>query len=122
MKSAFAVNCDSTFAYLFGVDLKTREFVWLNVARSSGARVAGEEAAGFLEEEFEAASVYSLYDLATALAGTQVDRPEEADVVFSDAELSLRPGAVQIRSCDFARVIALMNGDPAPVLAGLKKE
>ena len=118
VRSAFTVNCDSSFAYLFGVDLETREFVWLNESRSDRTRVAGTQRAAFLLEDFISAQVYSVYDLAAAQARTLTDRPEEADVVFSDAELALRPGAVQIRSCDFAQLLALMNGDPAPVLAG----
>lgn len=33
VKSSYLVNCESTFAYLFGIDLFTNEFVWLNVAK-----------------------------------------------------------------------------------------
>ena len=42
VKSAYLVNCESTFAYLFGIDLFTNEFVWLNVAKNSKLRVAGD--------------------------------------------------------------------------------
>ena len=41
VKSAFMINCDSTFAYLFGIDLDKNELIWLNMARTGSMAVAG---------------------------------------------------------------------------------
>ena len=75
VKSSFAITCASTFAYLFAIDLKTREFVWLNVARDSREHVAGETPMGFLLDYLETTSVINLYDFARMLATEVVDDP-----------------------------------------------
>ena len=48
VESAFLVDCESTFAYLFGIDLLKNEFIWLNLARNSNAQVAGNTPLAFL--------------------------------------------------------------------------
>ena len=108
--SSFRITCESTFAYLFGIDLKTNEFVWLNVAREGQQRVAGASEMAFLMDYMDVTECLSLHDFATMLATEVVDRPEDADVVFSDEDLTLPEGVQQIRSVDFEKVIALLNG------------
>lgn len=108
VKSSFAVTCPSTFAYLFGIDVKTREFVWLNMARDSRERIAGETSLAFLLDYLEIAEVINLGDFAWALATEVVDDPAEADVVFSDKHEPLREGAELIRSLDTERIIRLL--------------
>jgi hypothetical protein len=109
VKSSFTVTCPSTFAYLFGIDVKTREFVWLNMARDSRERIAGETSMSFLWDYLEIAEVINLGDFAWDLATEVVDDPREADVVFSDKDEPLREGAELIRSCDMERLIQLLN-------------
>lgn len=109
VKSSFTVTCPSTFAYLFGIDVKTREFVWLNMARDSRERIAGETSMSFLWDYLEIAEVINLGDFAWDLATEVVDDPSEADVVFSDKDEPLREGAELIRSCDMERMIQLLN-------------
>ena len=109
VKSSFTVTCPSTFAYLFGIDVKTREFVWLNMARDSRERIAGETSMSFLWDYLEIAEVINLGDFAWDLATEVVDDPSEADVVFSDKDEPLREGAELIRSCDMERIIQLLN-------------
>ena len=109
VESSFRITCDSRFAYLFGIDLERDEFVWLNMARDSNLNVAGASSVEFLLDYMDVTDVINLYDFATLLATEIVETPEEADVVFSDRELTLREGTEQIRSCDFEKVIALMN-------------
>ena len=55
------------------------------------------------------ADAVKLHDFAHAPATEVVDTPEEADVVFSDDELVLRDDQERIRSCDFTRVLELLN-------------
>ena len=62
VKSAYLVNCESTFAYLFGIDLFTNEFVWLNVAKNSKSRVAGDTNLSFLTDYFHLTDVMNMYD------------------------------------------------------------
>ena len=109
VKSSFTVTCPSTFAYLFGIDVKTREFVWLNMARDSRERIAGETSMSFLRDYLEIAEVINLGDFAWDLATEAVEDPSEADVVFSDKDEPLREGAEFIRSCDMERLIQLLN-------------
>lgn len=107
--TSFAINCESTFAYLFVIDLERECFVWLNVARESKARVAGATDMLFLLDYMDMVDVISLYDFVTMLATEVVDNPKDADVVVSDEEITLPEGAELIRSCDFERILALMN-------------
>ncbi|MBQ3329153.1 MAG: hypothetical protein IJG88_04285 [Eggerthellaceae bacterium] len=109
VKSSFAITCASTFAYLFALDLETREIVWLNVARDSRARVAGTTSMDFLKDYLEVTSVINLRDFACMLATEVVDNPAQADVVFSDKDEPMREGAEQIRSTDTERIIQLLN-------------
>ncbi|MBO7674027.1 MAG: hypothetical protein J6S63_03350, partial [Atopobiaceae bacterium] len=109
--SSFSVTCASTFAYLFAIDLKTREIVWLNVARDSRQRIAGETSLGFLKNYLQATSIINLSDFARMLATEVVDDPTLADIVFSDRDEDepQREGAERIRSLDTERVIELLN-------------
>lgn len=107
--SSFRITCDSTFAYLFAIDVYKREFVWLNVARDGYARVAGSSGLAFLLDYMDVTDVVNLYDFAVWHAAELAERPEDADVVFSDRALALPEGVEQIRSCDFEKVMALMS-------------
>lgn len=109
VKSSFAITCASTFAYLFAIDLETREIVWLNVARDSRARVAGTTSMAFLKDYLEATNVINLRDFACMLATEVVDDPLRADVVFSDKDEPMHEGAELIRSIDTERIIELLN-------------
>lgn len=111
VKSSFTVNCDSTFAFLFAIDLARREFVWLNAARASSLHVAGLSDLAFLWPYLDAALQLDLRDLFTMMASELTDDPAKADCVLSDREdLTLRPDARQIRSCDVAQVLGLLSG------------
>ena len=109
VKSSFAITCASTFAYLYAIDLQTREIVWLNVSRDSRERVAGETKMAFLLDYLNVTDVINLHDFACMLATEVVDDPSQADVVFSDAYQPSREGVELIRSFDFERVMQLLN-------------
>lgn len=109
VKSSFAITCASTFAYLYAIDLQTREIVWLNVSRDSRERVAGETKMAFLLDYLNVTDVINLHDFACMLATEVVDDPSQADVVFSDAFQPSREGVELIRSFDFERVMQLLN-------------
>jgi hypothetical protein len=108
--SSFTVDCDSTFAYLFGIDLQRREFVWLNTSRNSCAHLAGVTELGFLSYYFKTTDVLSVGKVFEMAASELVDRADEADVSVTDE--TLEPGICEevIRSHDFEKIMALIEG------------
>lgn len=112
VQSSFRIDCDSTFAYLFAIDLRTSEFVWLNTNRASSARVAGATALGFLKPYMESLQVMNLYDLvwfSLSNSALLVEDPKEAELVISDKELKTRKDAEIIHSWDTEWMIHLLN-------------
>lgn len=109
VKSAFTVNCESTMSYLFGVDLVSREFVWLNVAKDSNAIVAANDTPEYLLPYFTLTDAMNYHRFFTMLATEVVSTPEEADIVVSDGEYTLKEGAEQIHSYDYEKLFGLMN-------------
>ena len=109
VESSFIVNSDSTFAYLFGIDLETNDFVWLNSARDSQAAVAGTTPFAFLIDYFHVTDVVSMGSFFRMMASEVVDDPALADVILTDHPVDAPEGAEVIREYDFERMIALMN-------------
>lgn len=109
VKSSFIINCDSTFAYLFGIDLDKNDFVWLNASRDSNATVAGATSVSFLADYFKTTSILNVGMLFEMLASEVVESYEDADVVVGDEEYDVREGTEVIRSYDFEKIIALIN-------------
>ena len=109
VKSAYLVNCESTFAYLFGIDLFTNEFVWLNVAENSKSRVAGDTNLSFLTDYFHLTDVMNMYDFFSMMAEKIVEDPMEADVVVTDHEVKCTEEAQIIREYDFEKIRMLME-------------
>lgn len=109
VKTSFLINCDSTFAYLFGIDLETNDFVWLNTSYNSDEIVAGESSTSFLSYYFNTADAINVGKLFEMLCTETVDSPEEADVIVSDEDIEAREGVEIVRSCDFEKINAYLN-------------
>ena len=109
VKSSFTINCDSTFAYLFGIDLQTNEFVWLNASRDSSIHIAGVTDVSFLSDYFNAVSVLNVGELFAMLATEVTDDPESADIIVSDEIFGIPNGKETVRSFDFEKIMALLN-------------
>ena len=109
VRSSYLVNCKSTFAYLFGIDLEKREFVWLNSARQGNATVAGTTSLDFLTRYFHMTSTINMYSFFEMMATELVDEPSKADVIVSDKAMDCRDDAEVVRSCDFDKILAFMN-------------
>ena len=60
IKSSFIINCESTFAYLFGIDLEKNDFVWLNASRNSNSIVAGATNMAFILDYFKSTSILNM--------------------------------------------------------------
>ena len=108
--SAFSVNCASTFAYLFGLDVEKMELIWLNAARSGSTRVAGEAPADFLMELFHVTDVINVYTFFEMMAAELAAEPENAELIVTNQSITAPEGVEVIREYDFERMIALMNG------------
>jgi hypothetical protein len=100
VKTAFAINCNSTFAYLFAIDLTARELVWLNIGRESFEQVAGNTDFKFLEQYFNLLSVMNAYELFKMLASEVVETPDEAEIIVSDRAEDALEGKTVVRSLD----------------------
>ena len=109
VKSSFKVTADSTTAYLFAIDIKKREFIWLNIADESMRRIAGTESIGFLADYMNVTEIINMSDFFSMLATEIVESPENADIIVSDKDGDAIFGKDVVRSCDFERVMALMN-------------
>ena len=109
--SSFRINADSTFCYLFAIDLENRQMIWLNLARDTRMRVAGEEKMDYLTNWFKVTEVINLYDLFTMMATEIVDNPEDADICVSDDEIPgiLKPGTEWIHSWNFEKVLGYLQ-------------
>jgi len=109
VKSSFAINCDSRFAYLFGIDLEKNDFVWLNVSRDSNSNIAGTTSMSFLIDYFKTTSILNVGMLFEMLATEVVDSPENADIIVTDDEVNAPKDAEVIRSYNFEKITALIN-------------
>lgn len=109
VKSAYRINCESTFAYLFGIDLLTNEFIWLNIAKDSKSRVAGDTTLSFLTEYFCLTEIMNMYDFFSMMAEKIVEDPMKADVVVTDCEIECADEIEIIREYDFEKIRALIE-------------
>ena len=109
VQSSFIINRDSTFAYLFGIDLEKNDFVWLNTSRDSNAIVAGATPLSFLIDYFKTTSILNVGMLFDMLAVEVVDSPEKAEVIVSDEDIEVGEDIEVIRSYNFEKITALMN-------------
>ena len=109
VQSSFVVDCNSTFAYLFSIDLENREFIWLNAARQGRTIVAGATSMNFLTRYFSYTSVMNMYMFFEMMASELVNDPADADVIVSDKTLEYSADTDVIHSWDFDKVLAYMN-------------
>ena len=109
--SSYIINSDSTFAYLFGLDLETNDLIWLNMNKDSFSPVAGESSMSFLTDYFHITDIINVKSFFEMMAQELVTDIKQADVVVSDKvnESELKDGAKLIRSCDFEKITALMG-------------
>lgn len=109
VKSAFRINCNSMFAYLYGFDLETNDLIWLNMARDSSANVAGTTDMGFMLDYFGITRIINVYSFFEMMATELVDDISEAELIVTDKETEATNKAEIIREYDFEKMIALIN-------------
>ena len=71
--------------------------------------VAGTRRLDFLMPTFSVTDVINMYTFFEMAATEVVEAPEDADVAVTDRQVELKDGATQIRSCDFDKILAVMN-------------
>ena len=110
VKTSFQINCASTFAYLFAVDIERGEIIWFNTGVEGKNRIAfGNKTAGVINKYLHITDVINVKALFEMMATEIVSNSEEADIVVSDEELPIKDGAVVIRKCDFEKITAMMG-------------
>ena len=109
VQTSYILNADSSFSYLFAIDLKTREMVWLNLAREGRHAVAGMTDMDFILDKLDITSVFNVYDLIEASATEIVSNPVLADVIVSDNQKRFPDADNVIRSWDTNRFVELIQ-------------
>lgn len=104
VETSFAINCDSTFAYLFAIDLKDNSLIWLNTADDINSRVAGENNINFVDKYLNVLDTINVYKLFEMMATEVVDNANGADIVVSD---DIKDA---ITSFDIEKIMKYMNG------------
>ena len=111
VKSAYKINADSRFAYLFAIDLETNDLVWLNLSRSENRTVAGTSTFNSkkaFDPYIYATDTFNVYDLFTYMATKVVDDPNDADIIVSDDLMKIK-GKTVIRSYDVEKMLGYLN-------------
>ena len=108
VKTSFGVTADSTYVYLFAVDLDTRDFIWLNTSVNSGRIIAANGRVKNALLRIGELDVMSAGELVRLCASEVVDDPELADVCFTDEALSPKDGREQIHSYEYTRIMSLL--------------
>ena len=109
VQTSFKINCDSTFAYLFAIDLTASDFIWLNLNREGVTTVAGNTSFEFLRRYFHMTDIINVYDFISMCADEIVDDALAAELVVSDEELELPDDIRWIHSYDTDALINLME-------------
>lgn len=113
VQTSFKITSDTTFAYLFAIDLETRQMVWLNLSRADHQMVAGCTEMDFLLRFLTVTDVLNAYDL-YSWAGEMQKSPISADIVVSDdmeiRKLFREDSNVEfIHSWDFEKMLTLLQ-------------
>ena len=112
VESAYRVQGDTIFSYMFGIDLDTREMVWLNLTKADNYAVAGQDSIEFIVPYFYATKCINMQSFFTTMAAKVVDDPKEAYVIVTNKDIDttdLKEEVDIIREYDFDKVLALMN-------------
>lgn len=105
--TSYSITADSTFAYLFAIDLKTNEMIWLNQGVDTRSHIGANAEMSQLEKSFNICKVFNVYNFFTWCANPEmiVEKPEDAEIVVSD----LVEGDNVIHGCDAEKILPYMN-------------
>ena len=97
VQTAYTINCDSTYAHLFALDISNKKIIWLNQSVNSMARVGAEAPFKYLTKFFNITKIINVYDLFKMKATEIVDDPCQADIVVSDDKMLILDQEKQIQ-------------------------
>lgn len=112
VQTSFRMTTDSSFGYLFAIDLKTREMVWLNISREGNHAVAGESGMAWLLDILQVTDVFNVWDLYTLAAGEEnltEDIYDASLVVCNSRKILTTPDQTVVRSWDIEKMLALLQ-------------
>ena len=110
VSTSFRIDSDSTFAYLYAIDLEKREMIWLNMARNGIYRIAGTTSMSFLTKYFSLADAFSVADL-YEMAGTPVQDYKDADILVCNHEVEgpLREDQSFVSAWDTEKILKIIT-------------
>ena len=111
VSTSFKVNAESTFAYLFAIDLDRREMVWLNIARKDNVTVAGKTRMEVLLRYLTVTDVFNVWDL-YSWSGEETEDPLDADILVTDSLSMVDPSVSTkkvVHSWDFEEMLELLQ-------------
>lgn len=105
--TSYKISADSTFAYLFAIDLKTNEMIWLNQSVDTRLHVGASAEMSQLEKSFNICKTFNVYNFFSWCAVPEmiVEKPEEAEIIVSDRV----EGDNVIHGCDMEKILPYMN-------------
>ena len=111
VQTAYTINCDSTYAHLFALDIINRKIIWLNVSQDSMRRVGACGNYKYLTKYFDLTKHINVYDLFKMKATEVVNDPCQADVVVSDDKTLIldQDKQIQITSRDQEAIMKYME-------------
>lgn len=109
VKSSFDISAESTNCYLFALDLKESEFIWLNIVDKSERIVACTDDFSYLLTYFKASKLINMYDFFSMLSTSLVKDPKNADVIVSDKAEHQLEGYEIIRSTDTEKIMGFIG-------------
>jgi len=108
VESSFSVTCPARFCYLFGIDLKENDFIWLNCADAGNVAVAGTTSMAFLIDKFHVTETLNMKMLFEMMAEETVSDPETADLAVVPESEKIKAKEL-IREYDFEKILALIG-------------
>ena len=110
VQSKYRLQGDSTFTYMYAIDLYERTIIWLNMNRKGNIHVAGTTDMGFLMKWINTVCFMNVGLLFGMIAEDQTTNPKEADVIVSDKDILERKAeSTVIRSNDFGKIMSYLN-------------
>ena len=109
VETSFCINCDSTMAHLFAIDLDNSELIWLNIGRESNSIVSGQTDNSVLLDYFNLAKVINVKKFFSLMATEIVTNKDEADVIVGDKIEQVKEDVEVIHSWDFEKMLAYLN-------------
>lgn len=116
VESSYTISGDSTYSYMFAIDVEKNDFVWLNMCKDSMSRVAGDTDFKFLAKYIYSTEIMNVYKLFEMMATEIVYSKEEADIIVSDDTVAddgyeLTENQTQVKSTDTEKLLKYLNNN-----------